>query len=120
MLEQDTVVLGDQQTRDRITRQIVGHRRAIAPIGVPDLRLRALEHPWRGGALDPPRRIDFIKMAERADTVFRFVWIAGLNRKRRVGNRKTFGSSVAFGIRARWREYRTGVILGRHALNHRS
>jgi hypothetical protein len=33
---------------------------------IANIDLRTLEHPWRGGAPDPPRRINFIEMAECA------------------------------------------------------
>src|SRR5216683_4734940 len=82
MLEQNLIILRDQQTGDGIARQIFRQRRSISPIRIAEFGLRTFEHPWRRGALDPPRRIDFIEMAERADAIFGLIRVAGLNRER--------------------------------------
>ena len=99
MLEQNLVVPGDQQTGDGIARQIFSQGRRLAAIRIADVGRRTFEGPWRGGALDPPRRIGFIEMAECTDAIFRFKRVAGLNRKRAIGDRKTFRGSIKLGIR---------------------
>jgi hypothetical protein len=104
VLAKNVVVLGDQQASDGIARQIVQYGRAIAPIVIANVRLRPLEKPWCGGALDPMRRIDLIKMAVSADAILQFMRLAGLNGERVIGNRKPLRGTVKLGVRTRGRE----------------
>ena len=75
-LAKDLVVLRNQQSGDRIAREIVFDRRCIAAKAVADFGRRALEVPGRWRMGDTPRHEDIIDMTERADTIFRWVRIA--------------------------------------------
>jgi hypothetical protein len=82
MLEEYPVVPGDQQAGYWIARQVLCQGGLAAVKIVTDVRRRALEHPWSSRPLDPPRRIDFVEVAVRADAIFQFMGIAWLNRER--------------------------------------
>ncbi len=100
MFKENLVVPCDQKAGDGIARQIFDQRRLASPEPIANIDSRPFERPWRFGARNPPGRIDFIEMAERANTILWLIGIAGLNRKRTIGNWKAFSGSIELGIRA--------------------
>ena len=79
-------------------------------MAVADVRLRALERPWRGRAGDPAGGVDYVVMAVGSDPVF-FRRIAGLKDTRRIGDRETFRGAITQRVRTRRGETRAGVRL---------
>ena len=64
MLEENSVVLGNEQAGDGIARQVRLQRGSVAVEAVANIGGRALECPGRRGTFDAARRKEFIEMAE--------------------------------------------------------
>ena len=109
MLEQDLLIPGNQEAGNGIARKVFGQGGGAARISIAKVDCRARERPGRGGACDPPRRIDLVEMAECTDAIFRLVWIALESGTQRSRYWKALGRSVAFGVRACRGEHRPGA-----------
>src|SRR5262249_23529745 len=111
-LNQNQIVLGDQQTRHRIARQILCKRSAAALVLVADIRRRPLERPGRCGASNMTRRKYLVEVTECADAIFRRCRIAGLVDPPAVLDRVVLGRTVKLGARATGGERRTIATPG--------
>ena len=95
MLKENLIVLGDQQSRDRIAREVAGH---FSPKRFGKCRRCALEPPGHCSTLHLPRRIDVVDVGESADAIGRLPRIALPSGPHGIGNGVFRRSTIALGI----------------------
>ncbi|WP_423968955.1 hypothetical protein [Bradyrhizobium sp.] len=111
MLEQNLVVFRNQQAGDRVAREIFSQGWWLSMIVISNVGRRTFEGPWRSGTLDPPRRINLVKMAEYTDAIFWFVRVALQDGFEKARYREALNRSVEFSVWACRGEDRLGASL---------